>query len=128
MVNNIPLKSLPNQLARVEVTFDEKKHFYFLKFTYSEVCQYWLMTIMDTFQNIIISNIPLVTGGSILSSGNILKQFAYKMIGSIMVLKSSNVNNDYPNEKQLGAEFKLIWGDTKYRYYSEGEVESGGFN
>ena len=86
------------------------------------------MTIMDTFQNIIISNIPLVTGGSILSSGNILKQFAYKMIGSIMVLKSSNVNNDYPNEKQLGAEFKLIWGDTEYRYYSEGEVESGGFN
>lgn len=128
MVNNIPLKSLPNQLARVEVTFDKKKHFYFLKFTYSEVCQYWLMTIMDTFQNIIISNIPLVTGGSILSSGNILKQFAYKMIGSIMVLKSSNVNNDYPNEKQLGAEFKLIWGDTEYRYYSEGEVESGGFN
>ena len=50
------------------------------------------------------------------------------MIGSIMVLKSSNVNNDYPNEKQLGAEFKLIWGDTEYRYYSEGEVESGGFN
>ena len=32
MISNIPVKSLPNQTVRVEVKFDEQKHFYFLKF------------------------------------------------------------------------------------------------
>ena len=30
MISNIPVKSLPNQTVRVEVKFDEQKHFYFL--------------------------------------------------------------------------------------------------
>ena len=123
MINNIPLKSLPNQSMRVEVTFDDKKQFYILNFSFNEVCGYWCMTIKDTFENILLSNIPLVTGNSILEAGNLLKQFAYKKLGSIMVLKSTNTKNDIPDEKQLGQEFKLIWADTEVKFYSEGQVE-----
>ena len=123
MISNIPLKSLPNQSMRVEVTFDDKKQFYILNFNFNEVCGYWCMTIKDTYENVLLSNIPLVTGNSILEAGNLLKQFAYKKLGSIMVLKSTNTKNDIPDEKQLGQEFKLIWADTEVKFYSEGQVE-----
>ena len=121
-LNNILLQPLPNQTAKIEVTFDDKKQFFYLKFTYSEICGYWLMTIMDNLQNILLSNIPLVTGGGILEAGDLLAQFKYKNLGTMTIVKVLNVADDYPNAEELGNSFKLYWGDTKVTYFSEGTV------
>ena len=59
----------------------------------------------------IISNVPLITGGLNGKSANLLQQYQYMNIGSAFIAKTSEIELDYPDDKTLGTEFVLVWGD-----------------
>ncbi len=112
-MNKIPLNPLPNQTFRVELTIDDRKQTFYVFLGYREICGYWVMTLMDTYQNRLLSNIPLVTGGGLNEAGNLLKQFGYMKLGSILISKAPYVTDDIPNENNLGTDFVMYWGDTQ---------------
>ena len=112
-ISKIPVASLPNQSAKVEIKIDDKQQTFFINLSFKEVCNYWVLDLKDQYQNILLSNIPLITGGGLLEAGNLLKQFGYKGLGSILVLKEKSEKSDYPDSKNLGESFSIYWGDTK---------------
>jgi hypothetical protein len=69
------------------------------------------MGIADVNNNILISEVPLLTGTY--PAANILGQFQYMNIGSAYLLNVSNGSTtlDYPNGQDLGTDFVLLWGD-----------------
>lgn len=111
-INMVALSALPNQTMKVRITIDNSKKAYYLFFSYREICEYWTMDLMDTYKNPILSNIPLVTGGGLLEAGNLLKQFGYKRLGSILIYKATETDNDTPDTEDLGSDFLFLWGDT----------------
>ena len=112
-INKIPVTSLPNQSAKVEIKIDDKQQTFFINLSFKEVCNYWVLDLKDQYQNILLSNIPLITGGGLLEAGNLLKQYGYRNLGCILVLKEKSEKSDYPNSRNLGESFSIYWGDTK---------------
>ena len=122
--NKLNINPLPNNKVKVDIKIkdseDKEKTVTFnLEFNYREVCKYWTLTIRDTYNNDILSNIPLVSGGGYLEMGNLLRQFGYKNIGGLMLYKSKQTKLDNPDEYSLGNDFYLIWCDTASNYIKE---------
>lgn len=107
----VPLNSSPNQTFLVSLTVNGAALKLNLSISFNEVAQYWVMQIADVNNNILISEIPLVTGSW--PAANLLSQFQYLMIGSCYLLNVSNggTSLDYPNGDDLGTDFILLWGD-----------------
>jgi hypothetical protein len=106
----IPLTIAPNQTFPVNLTVNGKAVTLNLSLNYNEMSQYWVMIIADVDQNILLTDIPLLTG--IYPASNILSQYEYMQIGSAYVLDAGNVvEADYPNQYNLGVQFLLLWSD-----------------
>jgi hypothetical protein len=68
------------------------------------------MDIADANNNIVLSDIPLLTG--YYPAANILGQYQYLEIGSAYVLDISNDDvRDYPSVNDINTSFVLLWGD-----------------
>ena len=80
-------------------------------FSYNSEANYWIMAVMDTITGkMLVSNIPLIAG--VYPSANLLEQFEHLRIGSAVVVKVNPDNeDDAPNDKNLGIDFKLVWGN-----------------
>lgn len=103
----IQLDSNPNQSWQVSVLIDGAVQTFFIQLAYNEIAQYWVMTISDSNQNVLVSSLPLVTGL------NLLQQFSYLEIGSLFIVNVSGVEApNYPNNTDLGTDFMLFWADT----------------
>jgi hypothetical protein len=113
----LPLTNDPNQTFEATLNVDNHNVTYDFNLRFNEIANYWVMTIKDpTTNSIILDSIPLVTGDY--PAANLLKQYAYLGIGSMWLINISNVpaiveqKINYPNNIDLGVDFKLIWDDT----------------
>ena len=102
----IPVNSDHNQSFDCSVAVDGNNITLKFNFRYNEIAGYWIMKVSNSDSILLIDSIP------ILSTGNILSQYAYLGIGSAYIVKASNTDNDYPNDTDLGNTFALLWGDT----------------
>lgn len=106
----VPLSNAPNQTMDVSLFINNETLPLKLTTRYNEQIQYWVMDISDSDGNIILTNIPLVTG--VYPAANVLGQYQYLNIGSAYVLNVSNTESrDYPNNLDLGTDFILLWSD-----------------
>jgi hypothetical protein len=110
MAQIIPLTNAPNQQLSVALNVDGAVLRLNLAITFSEMAQYWLMSISDAQNNLLLSGIPLITGAW--PAANLLAQQAYMKIGSCYVINLGMVSDDYPTETELGTGFLLLWDDT----------------
>ena len=110
MAQIIPLTNAPNQTLNVSLSVDGNVLRLTLFITYSEMAQYWVMSVSDSAGNLLLSSIPLISGAW--PASNILAQFGYLKIGSAYVLSLGNVPDDYPNADELGGSFVLLWDNT----------------
>jgi hypothetical protein len=101
----IPVNSAPGQTFNVAVSINGAVQIFFITLTFNEVAAYWVMSISDANQNLLVQGIPLVTGL------NLLRQYQYLEIGSIYLINTTGVDIDYPNNTDLGSDFVLAWGD-----------------
>jgi uncharacterized membrane protein YedE/YeeE len=106
----IPLSTQPNQTMTVTLTVDGAQLTLGLAFKYSQMCGYWLMTIFDANNNLLVDSIPMITGS--FPGGNLLRGQGYLQIGSAYLINQSNGETDYPDNTNLGITFLLLWGDT----------------
>jgi hypothetical protein len=101
----IPINSAPGQTFNVAVSINGAVYTFFVILAFNEVAAYWIMSISDANQNLLVQGIPLVTGL------NLLRQYQYLGIGSIYLINTTGVDIDYPNNNDLGSDFHLVWGD-----------------
>lgn len=106
----IPLTPQPNQQMLVTLNVNNTVLRLNLTISFNEIAQTWHMQIADVNNNILLTDIPLITGS--FPAANILAQYQYLLIGSAYVLNISNgATNDYPNATDLGSDFALMWSD-----------------
>ena len=107
----VKLNSSPNQSSIIQIPIDGVNRVFKVDIIYREICGYWTMTITDwKTKEVILSNIPFVTGKFLEGAGNSLQQFAYKRIGKFGICRTTNDNDtDYPNNQNVSTQFTLFW-------------------
>jgi Domain of unknown function (DUF6983) len=106
----VPLTTAPNQTMSVDLSVNNVSMLLNLNLRFNELSRYWIMDISDADNNMLLSNIPLLTG--VYPAANVLGQFQYLEIGSAYVLNISNdLSRDYPADDDLGTDFILLWSD-----------------
>lgn len=106
----IPLRSSPNQSFASTLQVDGKALSLNFILRWSEMAGYWVMTVLDAAQNVLLDSVPLITGW--FPAANILAQYGYLKIGSAFILNEGNADSDYPGRDDLGTSFVLLWSDT----------------
>lgn len=106
----IPLTSSPNQSFACTLQVDGAALTLNFKIRWSEMAGYWVMSLSDVSNNLLLDSIPLITGWY--PGANILGQYAYLKIGSAFILNEGTSNSDYPGRNDLGSNFVLLWDDT----------------
>ena len=103
-----------NQGLRTVVDIDGKNLVLNLQIRYNEKIDRWLMTVMDEQENVVVWNVPLVSGQPS-PSANLLYQLAYKWFGSACafpIVDHTTTENPTADNLGLDKEFAIIWGDT----------------
>lgn len=75
------------------------------------------MDLYNLNGDLLLAATPLLTG--IWPASNLLCQQGYLQIGSAYILDTSNeyigATQDFPNNKNLGTGYRLLWSDTPTR-------------
>jgi hypothetical protein len=103
----LPVTENPNQIFTSTIPVDNNsiKFNFFLRYNTESNC--WVLDILDSSSNNLISGINLVTGI------NLLEQYSYLKIGSAYLVKTdTSLTDDLPNQYNLGTQFVIVWGDT----------------
>jgi hypothetical protein len=110
----VPL-STKNQTLEVSLNIDDSVITLALDIRFNRTANYWALKITNPITGeILLDSIPLLTGS--IGAANILGQYRYLKIGSLYLIKTGNVSDDYPTEENLGTDFLLLWGDTPDEY------------
>lgn len=111
-IYKINLKNLANQSFLLSIVLFGQSRVFNVSLSYREVCGYWTMTLADwETKEILLRNIPLVTGKRLDGAGNCLHQFAHKKLGKFGLAKNTEETTDYPNDKNMQTNFALFWSD-----------------
>lgn len=133
----IPLTNSPNQTFTAQLEIDGAPLSLNLGIRYNEVAGYWVLSISDLSNNLLVDSVPMLTGNY--PGANILEQHRYLNIGAWYVINASNLvvksgsetgygegpfggglyggqlgqgGIDYPNSSNLGTDFQLWVTDT----------------
>ena len=133
----IPLSNQPNQSFTVQLQVDGLPLSLNLTIRFNRMAGYWVMSISDANNDLLIDSVPLLTGSY--PAANLLEQQKYLAIGSWYIVNVSNTQisgtlstgygeglygegpygggaglagSDYPNQYNLGTDFQLWVGDT----------------
>jgi hypothetical protein len=106
----VPLTSAPNQSFATTLQVDGAPLTLNLTIRWNEMAGYWVMSISDSADDLLLDGIPLITGWY--PAGNLLAQYNYLHIGSAFIINVGNSNSDYPGQNDLGSAFILVWDDT----------------
>lgn len=133
----IPLTTSPNQSLTVQLTVDGAPLTLNITVQYNEMAGYWILSISDTNNNLLIDSVPMITGSY--PGANLLEQQRYLNIGSWYIVNVSNLTVtggsnvgygegffgsgayggttgesgvNYPDNTNLGTDFQLWVGDT----------------
>jgi hypothetical protein len=106
----IRILSSNNQSMDVNLSVDGATLTLTLNFIFSEMANYWVMSVYDSTGTLLLDSIPMVTG--YYPSNNILASYVYLKIGSAYLVNISNTGEDRPSQGTLSTDWQLIWGDT----------------
>jgi hypothetical protein len=132
----IPLTNAPNQTLTVQLQVDGAPLTLNLTVNFNEMSGYWILSISDVNNNLLIDSIPMLCGNY--PAANLLEQQRYLGIGSWFIINVANLSPngsdlgygegpygfgayggesgqgglDYPNSTNLGTDFQLWVGDS----------------
>ncbi len=113
MLNKINVKSAPNQTFTTTINVNEKNVAYLFLFVYRDKIGYWTMDVSDYESGKkILTNFPLLRINDGNADFDLFKQFAYKLIGSLFLVKEYDTEHDSPDFVSIQEKFSLIWGDS----------------
>lgn len=108
----IPLTTDPNQTFQSTIPIDGDNRTLSFGLRYNAVAGYWTLSITDPYtRKMLIDSLPILIGE--FPAANILEQYSYLGIGSATIVKVGPVpENVNPDDKTLGTNYVLVWGDT----------------
>jgi hypothetical protein len=106
----VPLTNQPTQTLFVPLNVDGAVLPLQLVVRFSEMAQYWVLTISNSAGLLLLDSVPMLTG--VAPAGNILGQYGYLAIGSAFIINASGIDADSPDSTNLGTDFCLLWDDT----------------
>ena len=106
----IPVTSSPQQTFSTTLQVDGAALTLNLSIRWNAMAGYWVMSISDANDNLLLDSIPLITGWY--PGGNILAQYNYLKIGSAFIINNGTSASDYPGQSDLGTNFSLLWDNT----------------
>jgi hypothetical protein len=139
----IPLSASPNQSFTVQLDVDGNPLTLHVTLRFNEMAYYWVMSISDANNNLLIDSVPVLTGDY--PAANLLEQHRYLEIGSWYVVNVSNLPAqggrtigygeglfgfnpyggdssgkmiDWPTNKNLGTDYQLWVSDTPIDSFS----------
>jgi hypothetical protein len=112
IIQQIPLKPLPNQSFRTTVATSEDRHLDIdFKLCWNESAGYWTMTLIDPATgDYYVDAIPLLSGDS--PTFDLLRQYKHLDIGSCFIVNISNLESNVPTKENLGIDYIMVWGYT----------------
>jgi hypothetical protein len=105
----VQLDPSPGQTFNVTLNVNDATLTLGLALSYNSMAGYWIMTIFDQLGNLLLSNIPMLTGTW--PAGNLLQPYGYLRIGSAFLINVSGDPGDYAGPSNLGSDYQLIWDD-----------------
>jgi hypothetical protein len=113
MLQKIPLTATHNQELLISLQVNEENILFKFNLNFNKTANYWILKITDPKdESIIMDSLPLVAGEEDTLSLNILRSFAYLLIGeAYLIPRKTNPSSDFPNETNLETEFELTWDD-----------------
>ena len=103
----VPLTINPNQKFTSTIPIDGKKMKFNFFLRYNTEAKYWVVDVYNGQNDSLIVSLNLVCGL------NLLEQYSYLNIGSAYIYKvDTTLEDDRPDEYNLGSKFLLVWGDT----------------
>lgn len=101
----LPVTSQPNQTFKTVIPLGKRNVELTIGLSFLEVAGFWTMDITNQYGVMLLSNLPLLTGG------NLLAPYSYLNLGELQVVKRNPTYEDRPNSAQLGTDFILVWGE-----------------
>jgi len=105
----VQLDPSPGQTFKVTLNVNAAVMTLALALNYNVMAGYWMMTIFDSLGNLLLSNIPMLTGTW--PAGNLLQPYGYLRIGSAFLINVSGDPGDYAGPSNLGSDYQLLWDD-----------------
>lgn len=105
----VQLDSSPGQTFKVTLNVNGSILNLALALNYNGMAGYWMMTVFDALGNLLLSNIPMLTGTW--PAANMLQPYGYLRIGSAFLINVSGDPGDYAGTGNLGSDYQLIWDD-----------------
>ncbi len=104
MYSKFSLTNRPNQTFTLLISGDKKSISLFTSLSYNSMAKYWMLSFYDSSTNDpIIMNLPLLYGH------DLLEQYQYLNIGSVVLANSTgNIKITAPDDQNL-SDFYLIW-------------------
>jgi len=108
----VPLDTRPNQSFQITLAVDAGSVTLNCYLYFNEMAQCWVIDIFNLNGDPVLLSTPLLTG--IWPAANLLCQQGYLQIGSAFILNLVNIptDQDYPDNRNLGTEYIMIWSDT----------------
>lgn len=106
----IPLTNDPDQSLSVTIPIDNKNVTVGLQLRYNTIAKYWVLTVSDANNNVLIDSIPILEQN--FPAADILEPYRYLGLGTAAIVKTSSITQDAPTDTNLGTEWVLMWGDT----------------
>lgn len=115
MFQIIPVTSNHNQVFQITLQINGENSSLKFNVRWNMTAGYWIITITDVVTGLcVLDSLPLVAGKQYTNSLNILRAFGYLKIGELFLISTKTIPpTDYPNETNLGTEFKLALGDNQ---------------
>lgn len=107
----LPVTSDPNQTFNITLQINGENIALGFEVRWNPMGHYWVMTIKDDEDNILIDSLPIINGEDL--AGNLLSQFDYLEIGSLWLINISGSILDRPDDTTLGKDFLLVWDDNE---------------
>lgn len=107
----VQLDASPGQTFKVSLNVNDALLNLGLALNYNAMAGYWMMTIFDSLGNLLLSNIPMLTGTW--PAANLLQPYGYLQIGSCYLINVSGDTGDYAGPANLGTDYQLIWDDNE---------------
>src|SRR5579863_9981286 len=92
----IPLSTAPNQQFTALLNVDGAPLTVNVTVKYNEMAQYWILSISDSNNNLLVDSVPALTGSY--PAANILEQQRYLGIGAWYIVNVSNLVLDIGTE------------------------------
>lgn len=101
----VPMQPINNHKFSAKIFIDGTNTLLKFKLMYNEIGQFWSLDIA-------VNDDTKAVGVPLIPAQNLLEQLGYLGIGSIYIVKRSQIAEQWASEDTLNSDWYILWGDS----------------